>query len=384
MANNWKLSLLLVLVGLGSLPAQAATAPSVLSAFGEQPAINQTRFTLLFNAPIENLTKDDFDVTRGCSIGYLEIQDATAQVELVDCPTGMITLTLLANSVGSSVLGPEANQTFQIEIDATRPTARFSQILIEGSGPFNYLTKLEFSEPVTFDSNQLIFTSSKPCSTGEYSIPTGYQLQASCGYADLQWLLPAHSLVDAAGNTGPQRDVVISISNPAPMPSASPAPTPPAPTPTPSPVTPTVEPSPWFPPVMEPPTPAVAIPAPEVSPSEDVDEPTISEVPTYPQPMATPGLAPSELSPLPGTIFSSDLGGNQDEELEPESVTESPSGSSENNLLAQVKYQAKTSSVPVASRASMSGEDQNPGLWLIGAGSLILIALGLLRRFSGR
>lgn len=384
MANNWKLALLLVLVGLGSLPAQAATAPSVLSAFGEQPAINQTRFTLLFNAPIENLTKDDFDVTRGCSIGYLEIQDATAQVELVDCPTGMITLTLLANSVGSSVLGPEANQTFQIEIDATRPTAWFYKILIEGSGPFNYLTKLEFSEPVTFDSNQLIFTSSKPCSTGEYSIPTGYQLQASCGYADLQWLLPAHSLVDGAGNTGPQRDVVISISNPAPMPSASPAPTPPAPTPTPSPVTPTVEPIPWFPPVMEPPTPAVAIPAPEVSPSEDVDEPTISEGPTYPQPMATPGLAPSELSPLPGTIFSSDLGGNQDEELEPESVTESPSGSSENNLLAQVKYQAKTSSVPVASRASMSGEDQNPGLWLIGAGSLILIALGLLRRFSGR
>ncbi len=388
MASKWKISLLLVLAGLGNLPAQAAAGPSVISAYGEQPAINQTRFTLLFNAPIENLTKDDFEVTRGCAIGYLEIQDATAQVDLVDCPTGMVTLTLLANSIGSNVLGPNVNQSFQIEIDATRPTARFSQILIEGSGPFNYLTKLEFSEPVTFDSNQLVFTSSKPCSTGEYSIPTGFQLQASCGYAELQWLLKAHSLVDAAGNTGPLRDVVISINNPAPTPTASPTPTPspvaPSPTPTPSPVAPTVEPAPWFPPVMEPPTPPVVIPEPDVNTSEDFVEPTMSEVPTYPEPMVTPGFAPSELSSLPGTIFSSYLGGNQVAESEPESVSESPSGSSENNLLAQVKYQAKTSSVPVAIRASMSGADQNPGLWLIGAGSLILVTLGLLRRFSGR
>ena len=388
MASKWKISLLLVLVGLGNLPAQAAAGPSVLSAYGEQPATNQARFTLLFDSPIENLTKDDFEVTRGCTIGYLEIQDATAQVDLVDCPTGLVTLTLLANSVGSSVLGPEVNQNFQIEIDATRPTAQFSQILIEGSGPFNYLTKLEFSEPVRFDSNQLVFTSSKPCSTGEYSIPTGYQLQASCGYAELQWLLKAHTLVDAAGNTGPLRDVVISISNPAPTLTASPTPTPspvaptPTPTPTPSPVTPTVEPAPWFPPVMEPPATAVVIPEPVMSASEDIEEPTISEVPTYPEPMATHGLAPSELLPLPGTIFSSYLGGNQ--VAEPESVSESPSGSSANNLLTQVKHRAKTSSVPFALRASMPGAEQNPGLWLIGAGSLILITLGLLRRFSGR
>lgn len=389
MAKKLKLSLAVLLILIGAAPAAATgtSAPEVLGSLAEQQNTNLTRFTLMFNQPIENLEKDDFLVTQGCSLAYLEISDATAQVDLVDCPSGLIQLTLLANSMGAGVMGPAVNVRFQVEIDATRPTARFSEIVVQGTGPFDYLTKLEFSEPVSFNLDHLVFTASKPCSTGHYTIPTGYQLQASCSYADLQWLLPAHSLVDAAGNTGPQTDLVIAVRNPAPPPTVSPTP---PPTPTPTPVAPnptpppTAEPAPWFPPVMEPPAPTVVVPIPAISASDLVDIPMITEVPAYPQPMASLQPEPAELLLLPGLSTFHYLGGHETAAPEPEVSTQSASASLDNSFSAQVANQPNPSSVPVASSASISEPEQNPGLWLIGAGSLLLIAIGLLRRFSGR
>jgi hypothetical protein len=76
----------------------------------------------MFDTPIENLTIDDFRVTPGCSFGYLEVQDATAQVELLDCPSGLVELVLLANTVGSSALGPSQNHVVGIQIVVTAPS----------------------------------------------------------------------------------------------------------------------------------------------------------------------------------------------------------------------------------------------------------------------
>ena len=123
MANYSRILLASALIGLGALPAGAAgdPAPTVVGAFAEQVSINKTRFTLMFDAPIENLTSDDFRVTAGCLFGYLEVQDATAQVELLDCPSGLVELVLLANTVGSSSLGPSEDHVVGIEIDATVP-----------------------------------------------------------------------------------------------------------------------------------------------------------------------------------------------------------------------------------------------------------------------
>ena len=123
MANYSRILLASALIGLSALPAGAAgdPAPTVVGAFAEQVSINKTRFTLMFDAPIENLTSDDFRVTAGCLFGYLEVQDATAQVELLDCPSGLVELVLLANTVGSSSLGPSEDHVVGIEIDATVP-----------------------------------------------------------------------------------------------------------------------------------------------------------------------------------------------------------------------------------------------------------------------
>ena len=103
MAKKLKLSLAVLLILIGAAPAAATgtSAPEVLGSLAEQQNTNLTRFTLMFNQPIENLEKDDFLVTQGCSFAYLEISDATAQVDLVDCPSGLVQLTLLANSMGA-------------------------------------------------------------------------------------------------------------------------------------------------------------------------------------------------------------------------------------------------------------------------------------------
>ena len=123
MANYSRILLASALIGLSALPAGAAgePVPTVVGAFAEQVSINKTRFTLMFDAPIENLASDDFRVTAGCLFGYLEVQDATAQVELLDCPSGLVELVLLANTVGSSSLGPLEDHVVGIEIDATVP-----------------------------------------------------------------------------------------------------------------------------------------------------------------------------------------------------------------------------------------------------------------------
>jgi hypothetical protein len=94
----------------------------VTGSFAEQVSLKKTRFILMFDTPIENLTGDDFRATPGCSFGYLEVQDATAQVELLDCPSGLVELVLLANTVGSSALGPSQNHVVGIQIVVTAPS----------------------------------------------------------------------------------------------------------------------------------------------------------------------------------------------------------------------------------------------------------------------
>jgi hypothetical protein len=123
MANYSRILLASALIGLTALPAGATgdAAPTVVGSFAEQVTINKTRFILMFNGPIENLTGDDFQVSAGCTFGYLEILDATAQVELLDCPSGQVELVLLANTVGSSVFGPAENHVISIEIDVPAP-----------------------------------------------------------------------------------------------------------------------------------------------------------------------------------------------------------------------------------------------------------------------
>jgi len=124
MANQIRILLVSALIGLTALPAGATgdRAPEVMGSFAEQVSLNKTRFIFMFDTPIENLTGDDFRITAGCSFGYLEVQDATAQVELLDCPSGLVELVLLANTVGSSTLGPSQNHVVGIEIVATVPS----------------------------------------------------------------------------------------------------------------------------------------------------------------------------------------------------------------------------------------------------------------------
>ena len=381
MANELKIMLALALIGLGAIPAQAATPPTVTAYVAEQPAINQTRFILMFDAPIENLEKDDFEVTAGCSIGYLEIQGATAQVELVDCPTGLVILTLKSNSMGLGTIGPIRDLKFELEIDATEPTATFSDIQIEGSGPFTYTTLLRFSEVVEFDADKLRFSANASCNTSIVEISEGLRLRASCSYADLSWTLPARSLKDSAGHLGPSRDVRISVANPAPPPVAPPVSVPVLP-PAPIPVLP---PAPALPPIMVPPPPPIESTAPTESAtvSESVQQVTESATLPMEPPIfvsITPALTPVS---LPANAAQLNLLEIIQEEQPQQEKEETQVGAEAATSSSTPKATLET--LPVAGgKFTVEPQDNSLGVWLIGLGSLMLICFGLFRRFSGR
>jgi hypothetical protein len=380
MANELKIILALALIGLGTMPAQAATPPTVTAYVAERPAINQTRFILMFDAPIENLEKDDFEATAGCSIGYLEIQGATAQVELVDCPTGLVTLTLKSNSIGLETLGPTRDLKFELEIDATEPTATFSEIQIEGSGPFTYTTLLRFSEEVEFDADKLRFSANASCNTSIVEISGGLRLRASCSYADLSWTLPARSLKDNAGHLGPSRDVRISVANPTPAPVAPPVSVPVLPPAS----IPVLPPAPVLPPVMVPPPPPIESTAPESSTvSESVEQPTESA--TLPmEPPIFVSIAPA-LTPvsLPANADQLNLLEIIQEEQPQQGKEEAPVAAEAATSASEPKATFET--MPVAGgKHAVEQQDNSFGVWLIGLGSLMLICFGLFRRFSGR
>jgi len=309
MANQIRILLVSALIGLTALPAGATgdRAPEVMGSFAEQVSLKKTRFILMFDTPIENLTGDDFLITAGCSFGYLEVQDATAQVELLDCPSGLVELVLLANTVGSSALGPSQNHVVGIEIVATAP-----------------------------------------------SVPT-----------------PTPS--------------------PTPAPTSSPEPTP-SPTPTP-------------PPTPSPTPPPIANPEPAPNPEPATAPPAIAELPTTSpeiQQSSSPSVSDSALATVSESVAV-------EWDMELVVVTVTPPASSEpevtalnqESLIAALQEdddtQQEVSLKPVEMPAeevvieAVEGEelefDQTRGsqwAWIIGLGSLTLLAIGLVRRFSGR
>jgi hypothetical protein len=123
MANQKRLWLATALLGITAIPAVAAggAIPTLSGSFAEQVSINKTRFTLIFDGPIEGLTGEDFRFSAGCTFGYLDVLEATAQVDLIDCPSSLVELVLPKNSVGSSVLGPADDHVVRIEIEIPTP-----------------------------------------------------------------------------------------------------------------------------------------------------------------------------------------------------------------------------------------------------------------------
>lgn len=378
MAYELKVLLAMAVMAVNGLPAYATEVPDVTGFVAEQPAINQTRFILLFDVPIENLEKDDFEYTAGCSLGYLEIQGATAQIELVDCPTGLVTLTLKASSMGLDTKGPKSDLKFETVIDATEPTASFSEIQIEGSGPFTYTTILRFSEIVEFDVDRLRFASNTSCNTSIIPISGGLRLRANCDHAELSWTLPARSLQDNAGHLGPYRDVRVSVSNPEPAA--------PPPTQTPAPVLPVT------------PVPPQVVMTPPVAPIEPVPtiQPTVSSAVSEsseqvfteatPEPIQEPVFISITPAATGGSLLANAVDVNILEQFQQEpqlSIEETSTTIDAITRSADPKDAVET--VMLADEEpGPQRQDNSFGVWLIGLGSAIFIAVGLLRRFSGR
>jgi hypothetical protein len=178
-------------------------------------------FDLVGSEVHSDLSPEDILVT-GCSSTALLNQ----RLSLNDCEEGDITVTLASNAVSDSMGNPGPSEPAVLELtrDTIAPTAHWLEPEItEVAGKFNLVISLFYDDSliegaaVEFLTDEIsclpVTTSAKGEITFEYE---------GCAPGSMSWTLPAFSLIDSAGNSGPASDSVLELTLTAPVPAPSP------------------------------------------------------------------------------------------------------------------------------------------------------------------
>ena len=168
------------------------------------------------------LGAEDFEYL-GCQ--SLEVEQN--QLFLSGCSEGDASVTLKPNTLADiwQNSGPLEPMTFSFQIDQTAPVATWSDVVIEGSGPFTYSAALSFSERVVVENLALAFASTADCETGNELLDDQLLVWAECDYASLEWSF-AGQVWDLAGNQMQQTSLTAQVSHEGPEVVAEPAPQP--------------------------------------------------------------------------------------------------------------------------------------------------------------
>jgi hypothetical protein len=298
-----------------NVPAQQQLLELELDQIAPAVTFTQPDFSNLseFEVTVETDTTGIFDQT-AVSSPQCQLETSTAQtlatIRAAECPEGdasvIFSSSFLKDSIGN--LSLTEDKTVTVLIDTVSPviTAGESEIVeveLDGQKLIQTQTTVSFSES-TLEYSDFVFTGSEQCAVSHELVEGEITLKTeSCAAGEISWLLPAETLVDAAGNSAPTEDLVIQLS----IPELTPEPTPePEPEPEPAPAREVVQPpaqqpapGPVFIPTPEPePT-----PAPELEPeSEPIDEPveqTETETETEPEVelLPEPTVDPSQTEP---------------------------------------------------------------------------------------
>ena len=191
--------------GHGRVVLSYQLLPSVVSFEGEQLSSQSAVATLTMSKEIVGLEAQDFEVSGGCAIGELSVASYSATIGLISCSSAVVTLTLLANSVGSGSLGPAHNETLSFPFDGDPPE-------------FEWL-----SHPSAISSSELVvsYTVSdnvRPITTESFQVEgcsfelSGEQLSLfDCVEGEVALALVAGQLSDSWGNAGPTDSVSTSF-----------------------------------------------------------------------------------------------------------------------------------------------------------------------------
>ena len=187
-------------------------------------------FDLVGDEAHSGLSSDDILVT-GCASTALLNQSLI----LNDCEEGEVTITLASKAVSDSMgnLGPAEPTVLEFLRDTIAPTSQWLEPEItEIDGTFNLVISLRHDDSLMEDAAVEFVTDEISClpiaTFAEGEITFEY---VGCTPGNMSWKLPAFSLIDSAGNTGPANDAVFELElvASAPSPSSTPAEPEPAP-----------------------------------------------------------------------------------------------------------------------------------------------------------
>jgi hypothetical protein len=138
------------------------------------------------------------------------------------CEEGKITVTLASNAVSDPMGNPGPSEPAVLELtrDTIAPTSNWLEPEItEVEGKFNLVISLRHDDSLIEDAAVEFLTteiSCLPVATSEKGEMT-FKYEG-CAPGSMSWTLPAFSLIDSAGNTGPASDSVLELTLTAPAP----------------------------------------------------------------------------------------------------------------------------------------------------------------------
>ncbi len=189
---------------------------------------SEAAFSLGFSLTDGQVVVDNFDL--GTCLG--EIQEGELVISY--CPDGQHQIKLLKNQLSDNWgnTGPAQDVALAFEVDTLPPMAWWSEVEVSNTKPETFSSTLTFSEWVDFDPAAVEFKTDQDCQSSYQAAPMGWTYSATCGYAQVEWMLPVDSLVDRAGHSGPGTAVVASFALVKPAPEVLPVVIPPAVIPT--------------------------------------------------------------------------------------------------------------------------------------------------------
>uniref|UniRef100_UPI004048C122 glycine-rich protein n=1 Tax=Aquiluna sp. TaxID=2053504 RepID=UPI004048C122 len=157
------------------------------------------------------------------------------RLSLNDCQEGDITITIESKVVTDAMgnLGPSEPTVLELSRDTIAPTAQWLEPEItEFDGTFNLVISLRHDDSLIQDAVVEFLADEISClpvtTFAEGEIAFEY---IGCAPGSMSWTLPAFSLIDGAGNSGPTSDSVLEITLVASVPTPEPTPATPEPAP---------------------------------------------------------------------------------------------------------------------------------------------------------
>ena len=145
------------------------------------------------------------------------IDESVMQVDFFNCPEGEVTFSVdrgfSFDSFGN--LGPSTNQMFSFRVDTKGPELSFEDpqseaISLNGAQISFAQVDVSSTDPVSIESIQ--FIGEEGCIDAFRMTDNGLSLLAfGCPAGEVSWTIPAHTQFDAAGNSGPSEELVVTL-----------------------------------------------------------------------------------------------------------------------------------------------------------------------------